>query len=122
MRLLRPRARQEGGDGQRVVVIADIGEHWRRRRGGDAAGWRDLDLRRVRKLESADDIDRGVMALDQGGCTGIGPMTAVDPVGVLDSVFGADGGKARINRRTSHLAPPSVAFEGRQNARLYWVS
>ena len=121
MRLLRPRARQEGGDGQRIVAI---GEHWRRRRlrARDVGARRDLDLRRIRKLESADNVDRRVMALDQGRCTCFSPVTTVGHVGLLDRVSGPDSGKAHINWQTRHQPPPSVAFEGRKNARLYWVS
>jgi hypothetical protein len=75
-----------------------------------------------RKLISTDDIDGRVMALDQGRCTCFSPVTMVGLANLLDRVSGPDSGKAHIDWRTGHLPPPSVAFEGRKNARLYWVS
>src|SRR6516162_6823259 len=117
---LRQRALQELWNVQGVAA----GDHRprNRRRGRDVAARRDLDLRRIRKLISTDDIVGRVMALDQGRCTCFSPVTTVGHVGLLDRVSGPDSGKAHINWQTRHQPPPSVAFKGRKNARLYWVS
>jgi hypothetical protein len=37
-------------------------------------------------------------------------------------IVGPDRGEMHVHCGTGHLAPPSVAFEGRKSARFCWVS
>ena len=99
-----PAGRTGVADRQRIRRQPDVG-----------AGLRsDLDLGRVRKFVSANDIDGGVMVLDQGGLAGLLPVVSVRAIEARGGVF-SDRHQAKLcitEGGTGHHAPWSVGAEG----------